>query len=71
MAERLPSLWLQAASGTPEEVAAVKDSYTGQYLKELLGGRGSVAKAPANAASGKAAKSPSKRSPRKRAEAAE
>jgi excinuclease ABC subunit A len=24
------------ASGTPEEVAKVKESYTGQYLKELL-----------------------------------
>ena len=26
------------AEGTPEEVAAVKGSYTGQYLKEMLGG---------------------------------
>ena len=24
------------ASGTPEEVSKVKDSYTGQYLKNLL-----------------------------------
>ena len=24
------------ASGTPEEVAAVEDSYTGQYLKKYL-----------------------------------
>ena len=27
------------AEGTPEEVAASKRSYTGQYLKELLGRR--------------------------------
>ncbi len=27
------------AEGTPEQVAAVKESYTGQYLKELLGRR--------------------------------
>ena len=59
------------ATGTPEEVAAVKDSYTGQYLKQLLGRRGSVAKAPAKTASGKAAKSPAKRTSRKKAEAAE
>ncbi|WP_083241599.1 excinuclease ABC subunit UvrA [Methyloceanibacter stevinii] len=66
------------ATGTPEEVAAVKDSYTGQYLKELLGRRGAsggsgsgASKAPAKATSGKASKSPAKRSPRKKAEAAE
>jgi len=28
------------ATGTPEEVAQVKASYTGQYLKGILGGRG-------------------------------
>jgi excinuclease ABC subunit A len=27
------------AAGTPEDVAAVKESYTGQYLRELLGRR--------------------------------
>jgi excinuclease ABC subunit A len=27
------------AQGTPEEVARVKESYTGQYLKEMLGRR--------------------------------
>jgi excinuclease ABC subunit A len=27
------------AQGTPEDVAAVKESYTGQFLKELLGRR--------------------------------
>jgi excinuclease ABC subunit A len=27
------------AQGTPEDVAKVKESYTGQYLKELLGRR--------------------------------
>ena len=30
------------AQGTPEDVAKVKESYTGQYLKELLGRRSSV-----------------------------
>jgi excinuclease ABC subunit A len=28
------------AAGTPEEVARVKESYTGQYLRDLLGRRG-------------------------------
>ena len=27
------------AEGTPEEVAKVKESYTGRYLKDLLGRR--------------------------------
>jgi excinuclease ABC subunit A len=27
------------AAGTPEDVAKVKESYTGQYLRELLGRR--------------------------------
>jgi excinuclease ABC subunit A len=27
------------AAGTPEDVAKVKESYTGQYLKEMLGRR--------------------------------
>ncbi len=27
------------AQGTPEDVARVKESYTGQYLRELLGRR--------------------------------
>ena len=27
------------AEGTPEDVAKVKESYTGRYLKELLGRR--------------------------------
>ncbi|HJZ31608.1 MAG TPA: excinuclease ABC subunit UvrA [Hyphomicrobiaceae bacterium] len=31
------------AEGTPEDVAKVKESYTGQYLKDLLGRRSSVA----------------------------
>jgi excinuclease ABC subunit A len=30
------------ATGTPEDVAKVKASYTGQYLKELLGRRAKV-----------------------------
>jgi len=32
------------AKGTPEEVAKVKESYTGQYLKEMLGRRASRGK---------------------------
>jgi excinuclease ABC subunit A len=28
-----------AAPGTPEDVAKVKESYTGRYLRELLGRR--------------------------------
>jgi excinuclease ABC subunit A len=66
------------ATGTPEDVATVKGSYTGQYLKQLLGRRGGSTRASgsnaAKAASGKAAKSVTKspkRSPRKKAEAAE
>jgi excinuclease ABC subunit A len=38
------------ATGTPEEVAQVPESYTGQYLKQLLdkrGGAGSRGKRPA------------------------
>ena len=27
------------AEGTPEDICAVKDSYTGQYLKKLMKGR--------------------------------
>jgi excinuclease ABC subunit A len=61
------------ATGTPEEVAAVKNSYTGQYLKQLLGRRGAssanVSKAPAKSVTKLAASG--KRSPRKKAEAAE
>ena len=55
------------ATGTPEEVAKVKASYTGQYLKALL------EKRPGKVASGKAAKRPpAKKKPRKRqAKAAE
>jgi excinuclease ABC subunit A len=29
------------ATGTPEQVAAVKSSYTGQFLKEMLGRKSS------------------------------
>jgi len=32
------------ATGTPEEVAKVRESYTGQYLKQLLDKRGGAAK---------------------------
>ncbi|MCF6198956.1 MAG: excinuclease ABC subunit A, partial [Hyphomicrobiaceae bacterium] len=42
------------ATGTPEEVAKVKESYTGQYLKELLKKRpGKVAAKAAKTAGGK------------------
>ena len=62
------------ATGTPEEVAAVKDSYTGQYLKELLGRRGNASRSSDGSATAKSASKtakPSKRTPRKKAEAAE
>ena len=36
------------AEGTPEDVAKVKDSYTGRYLRELLGRRGGTQKESAN-----------------------
>ncbi|MGA9541454.1 MAG: excinuclease ABC subunit UvrA [Methyloceanibacter sp.] len=67
------------ATGTPEEVARVADSYTGHYLKQLLGKRGGAsgsgaskapAKSGAKVASGKAG-TKAKRTPRKNAEAAE
>ena len=32
------------AAGTPEDVAKVKESYTGQYLRELLGRRAKAEK---------------------------
>jgi excinuclease ABC subunit A len=38
------------AAGTPEDVAATKESYTGQYLRDLLGRR---AKGRAEGAQGK------------------
>jgi len=41
------------AAGTPEEVAKVKESYTGQYLKELLGRRAGAAHKNAAASRGK------------------
>ncbi len=54
------------AEGTPEDVAKVKESYTGKYLKELLARRGAVPEArkeraaqekrPATASSAKTAK---------------
>jgi excinuclease ABC subunit A len=34
------------AIGTPEDVAKVKDSYTGQYLKDLLARRPTPASGP-------------------------
>ncbi|MGD9026761.1 MAG: excinuclease ABC subunit UvrA [Methyloceanibacter sp.] len=62
------------ATGTPEEVAAVKGSYTGQYLKQLLGRRGSAGgsnSSAANAPAKKAAKSSAKGLPRKKLVAGE
>jgi excinuclease ABC subunit A len=38
------------AIGTPEEIAANKESYTGQYLKQVLERRGAAAKRAAQAA---------------------
>jgi excinuclease ABC subunit A len=32
------------AEGTPEDIAATKESFTGQYLRELLGRRAKGAK---------------------------
>ena len=37
------------AQGTPEEVAQVPESYTGQYLKRVLGPGAAIAKKPAKA----------------------
>ncbi len=50
------------AAGTPEDVAQVKRSYTGRYLKEMLGG----AKASAKPAAGKKAVGKKKAVKRKR-----
>jgi excinuclease ABC subunit A len=46
------------AEGTPEEVAAVPESYTGQFLQPLLGGAGrsATAKAARSARTAKTAK---------------
>ena len=43
------------ASGTPEDVAACEESYTGYYLKKLLKRRGGAAKKPAPASNRKSA----------------
>jgi excinuclease ABC subunit A len=52
--ESLPSgltrLDPRVAIGTPEEIAAAPQSYTGQYLKQVLKRRGAAAKRPAEAA---------------------
>ena len=50
------------ATGTPEGVTSVRDGYARQYPKEPLGRRGP---------SGSKTAKPSKRTPRKKAEAAE
>ncbi len=52
------------AAGTPEDVATVPESYTGQYLKKALKRRGKVAKKTAK-------KAPAKRAPRSKRQAAE
>ena len=38
------------AQGTPEDVARVRESYTGQYLRELLGRRAGGAQKESSAA---------------------
>ena len=43
------------AVGTPEDVATVKESYTGKYLKELLGRRGNKRAEPVAAKKGRGA----------------
>jgi excinuclease ABC subunit A len=55
------------ATGTPEQVAKVTESYTGHYLKQLLDRRGGVA----TIASGKAASGNASRGRPTRSEAAE
>jgi excinuclease ABC subunit A len=55
------------AEGTPEEVAANPDSYTGQFLKPLLDGRAAMAPAPAKAARKPTAKAAAKKPTAKRA----
>jgi excinuclease ABC subunit A len=43
------------AVGTPEEVAKVRESYTGQYLKQLLSKRGGAARSGKRPAKAEAA----------------
>ena len=62
------------ATGTPEQVAKVPESYTGHYLKQLLDRRGGVAtssKAAGKATTAKAASGNATRGRRTRTEAAE
>ena len=54
------------AEGTPEEVAKVKESYTGQFLRELLGRRAAV-----KVGTGAGAKAAGRNGAGKRREAAE
>ena len=42
------------ATGTPEEVAKVKDSYTGQFLAAILPSRARTGKTPAGSTNGSA-----------------
>jgi len=53
------------AQGTPEDVAAVPESYTGKFLAEVLDGRG----APAQLTRAPAKKAPARKAPAKKAAA--
>ncbi|HET9858934.1 MAG TPA: excinuclease ABC subunit A, partial [Nocardioidaceae bacterium] len=55
------------AEGTPEEVAANPDSYTGEFLKTLLAGRAAQAKRTARAKKAPAKKATAKRATAKKA----
>jgi excinuclease ABC subunit A len=55
------------AEGTPEDVAASPASYTGQFLKPLLDGRGGVRAKPGRGArKAPAAKAPAKKTAAKK-----
>jgi excinuclease ABC subunit A len=55
------------AEGSPEHIASVADSHTGQFLREVLGGRVKTASKPRATKVSAAAKTPAKRTARKRA----
>jgi excinuclease ABC subunit A len=61
---------LVVAEGTPEAVAEVPESYTGQFLRPVLAGRGATARTPAKRAKASAKKAAAKKSAAKTAKAA-
>jgi excinuclease ABC subunit A len=61
---------LVVAEGTPEAVAEVPESYTGQFLRPVLAGRGATARTPAKRAKAPAKKAAAKKSAAKTAKAA-